>query len=129
MISIKQILFELVHTQELADKGRTEQVQGLTLRQQMQFLTTNMIASGLCLEEGKKAFEKEWIVIVLLANRGNQCKAAADLNMHRNTLSREIERLGIDMRIIRGVKFQNRVQNRKPIQPAAMAAAAGAKQA
>jgi DNA-binding NtrC family response regulator len=42
---------------------------------------------------------------VLQENKGNQCRAARELGMHRNTLSRTITELKIDVRQLRdGVK-------------------------
>jgi Fis family transcriptional regulator, factor for inversion stimulation protein len=38
---------------------------------------------------------------VLEENRGNQCKAARQLGMHRNTLSRTMQELKIDVRSVR----------------------------
>jgi len=38
---------------------------------------------------------------VLAAHRGNQCKAAKELGMHRNTLSRTIAELNMDPAQIR----------------------------
>jgi transposase-like protein len=34
-------------------------------------------------------------------NHGNQCKAARELGMHRNTLSRTISELKLDLRAVR----------------------------
>jgi DNA-binding NtrC family response regulator len=36
------------------------------------------------------------VLEVLASHRGNQCKAAKELGVHRNTLSRTLEELGID---------------------------------
>ncbi|HTC77466.1 MAG TPA: helix-turn-helix domain-containing protein, partial [Terriglobales bacterium] len=44
---------------------------------------------------------KRFIVAVLEENSGNQCKAARELAMHRNTLSRTMAELKIDLRAIR----------------------------
>jgi Fis family transcriptional regulator, factor for inversion stimulation protein len=44
---------------------------------------------------------KSNIVTVLEENRGNQCKAARQLGMHRNTLSRTMQELKIDVRPLR----------------------------
>jgi hypothetical protein len=38
---------------------------------------------------------------VLQENKGNQCRAAKQLDMHRNTLSRTIHELKIDIRQLR----------------------------
>jgi len=39
----------------------------------------------------------------LQENKGNQCKTARQLGMHRNTLSRTIAELGLDIKTLRGV--------------------------
>jgi DNA-binding NtrC family response regulator len=51
---------------------------------------------GLDLELAVAAFRRSFISQVLREHRGNQCKAAADLHMHRNTLSRACAELMID---------------------------------
>jgi DNA-binding NtrC family response regulator len=38
---------------------------------------------------------------VLAAHRGNQCKAAKELGMHRNTLSRTMAELGLSLTEVR----------------------------
>jgi Fis family transcriptional regulator, factor for inversion stimulation protein len=37
----------------------------------------------------------------MVAHRGNQCKAAEELGMHRNTLSRAMADLGLDLAEVR----------------------------
>jgi uncharacterized protein YmfQ (DUF2313 family) len=88
-------------------------VQGYTLRQQMQFLTTNFIAAKITFEEARKAFNREFVVMVIVANNGNQCKAARAMGMHRNTLTRWINLLGIDKAELRQLRHGCTVQNRK----------------
>lgn len=100
------------------------------MKQQMQFLVGNLLGCGLSLEEARTSFEKEFIVLVLMACKGNQCKAASELGMHRNTLNRQIKRLKIDPKIIRGVRLSSaaelRIEKRKPIRAVTMGAHAGA---
>jgi DNA-binding NtrC family response regulator len=60
-----------------------------------------MYKSGILYSEAVREFKKRFIVNVLRENHGNQCKAARELGMHRNTLSRTIEELRIDMREVR----------------------------
>jgi DNA-binding NtrC family response regulator len=52
-----------------------------------------MHASGITYAEGVREFKKRFILEVLARHRGNQCKAARELGMHRNTLSRTIAEL------------------------------------
>ncbi|HKD45092.1 MAG TPA: helix-turn-helix domain-containing protein, partial [Candidatus Angelobacter sp.] len=42
-----------------------------------------------------------FLINVLQQNRGNQCKAARELGMHRNTLSRTLAELKLDVRQFR----------------------------
>jgi DNA-binding NtrC family response regulator len=60
-----------------------------------------MYKSGILYSEAVREFKKRFIITVLQENHGNQCKAARELGMHRNTLSRTIEELKIDMRNVR----------------------------
>ena len=64
-------------------------------------LITQMHSSGICYEEALREFKKQYLREVLLAHRGNQCRAAEELGMHRNTLSRTITELKIDVRQLR----------------------------
>src|ERR1700758_1189690 len=64
-----------------------------------------MYRSNILYSEGVREFKKRFILTVLQENRGNQCRAARELGMHRNTLSRTIAELKIDVRQLRdGVK-------------------------
>jgi DNA-binding NtrC family response regulator len=55
-----------------------------------------MHTGGITYTEAVREFKKRFILEVLAGHRGNQCKAAKELGMHRNTLSRTLEELGID---------------------------------
>jgi DNA-binding NtrC family response regulator len=55
-----------------------------------------MQASGITYDEALREFRKRFILQVLACHRGNQCKAAKELGMHRNTLSRTLTELNID---------------------------------
>ena len=64
-----------------------------------------MYRSNILYSEGVREFKKRFILTVLQENKGNQCRAARELGMHRNTLSRTISELKIDVRQLRdGVK-------------------------
>jgi len=64
-----------------------------------------MQANGITYAEGVREFKKRFILEVLARNRGNQCKAARELGMHRNTLSRTIAELDLNTtQIRRGLK-------------------------
>jgi len=64
---------------------------------------------GITYEEAVREFKKRYLIEVLAHHRGNQCKAAKELGMHRNTLSRTIAELQIDpSQIRRGLKRPSR---------------------
>ena len=71
------------------------------MRRELESLVTQMHASGIAYEEAVREFKKSFILEVLSRHRGNQCKAARELGMHRNTLSRTIAELSIDPAQIR----------------------------
>jgi len=60
-----------------------------------------MHSSGICYEEALREFKKQYLREVLLAHRGNQCRAAEELGMHRNTLSRTMTELGLSLAEVR----------------------------
>jgi DNA-binding NtrC family response regulator len=60
-----------------------------------------MYKTGILYSEAVREFKKRFILTVLQENQGNQCKAARQLGMHRNTLSRTIAELKVDVRGLR----------------------------
>jgi Fis family transcriptional regulator, factor for inversion stimulation protein len=75
------------------------------VKDQLEALVLQMYRSNILYEEGVREFKKRFILTVLQENKGNQCRAARELGMHRNTLSRTIAELKIDARLLReGVK-------------------------
>ncbi len=62
-----------------------------------------MYRSGILYNEAVREFKKKFILTVLQENKGNQCKTARQLGMHRNTLSRTVAELGLDIKTLRGV--------------------------
>jgi Fis family transcriptional regulator len=71
------------------------------VKRELDSLVTQMHAGGIPYAEAVKEFKRRFILEVLEAHRGNQCKAAKQLGMHRNTLSRTIAELEIDPAQIR----------------------------
>jgi transcriptional regulator with GAF, ATPase, and Fis domain len=71
------------------------------VKDQLEALVAQMYKSGILYSEAVREFKKRFIMNVLQENNGNQCKAARELGMHRNTLSRTIEELQIDIREVR----------------------------
>jgi len=66
------------------------------VKRELDSLVTQMHAGGITYDEAVREFKKRFILEVLAHHRGNQCKAATELGMHRNTLSRTIAELNID---------------------------------
>jgi DNA-binding NtrC family response regulator len=71
------------------------------VKDQLEALIQQMHKSGILYSEAVREFKKRFILAVLQENQGNQCRAARELAMHRNTLSRTIAELRLDMRAVR----------------------------
>jgi Fis family transcriptional regulator, factor for inversion stimulation protein len=71
------------------------------VKDQLEALINQMYKSGILYSEAVREFKKRFILTVLEENNGNQCKAARELGMHRNTLSRTITELKLDVRSLR----------------------------
>ena len=71
------------------------------VRRELDILVTQMHSSGIRYEEAVREFKRQYLREVLVAHRGNQCKAAEELGMHRNTLSRAMADLGLDLADVR----------------------------
>jgi DNA-binding NtrC family response regulator len=72
------------------------------VKDQLEALVAQMYRSGILYSEAVREFKKRFIMTALQDHHGNQCKAARALKMHRNTLSRTIEELQIDVEALRG---------------------------
>ena len=84
----------------MAGCGKLEE-QGVTVKRELDSLVTQMHSSGIRYEEAVREFKKQYLREVLVANRGNQCKAAEELGIHRNTLSRTMAELGLSLAEVR----------------------------
>ncbi len=71
------------------------------MRRELENLVTQMHSSGIRYEDAVSEFKRTYLREVLIANRGNQCKAAEELGMHRNTLSRAMTELGLSLQEVR----------------------------
>ena len=71
------------------------------MRRELDNLVTQMHSSGILYEEAVREFKKQYLREVLLAHRGNQCKAAEEMGIHRNTLSRTMAELGLSLAEVR----------------------------
>ena len=66
------------------------------MKDQLEALIVRMVDSEISYTDAVGEFEKRFIKRVLENSNGNQSKAAQALGIHRNTLSRKIEILGLD---------------------------------
>jgi Fis family transcriptional regulator len=74
---------------------------GEAVKDQLEALILQMYRSNILYSEAVREFKKRFIITVLEENHGNQCKAAREMGMHRNTLSRTMQELKIDVRPMR----------------------------
>lgn len=81
MDSTKAILRELNRHRPLADR--------------LEDLVVECVSTGITMSEVLTQAKRRYIVRVLEKWNGNQCRAARELNMHRNTLSRTLAVLKI----------------------------------
>jgi DNA-binding NtrC family response regulator len=72
------------------------------VRRELESLVTQMHSSGVRYEDAVREFKRQYLREVLIAHRGNQCKAAEELGIHRNTLSRTMAELGLSLTEVRG---------------------------
>lgn len=71
------------------------------MRRELDNLVAQMHSSGIRYDDAVRDFKRQYLREVLVAHRGNQCKAAEELGMHRNTLSRAMAELGLDLAEVR----------------------------
>src|SRR5207237_83272 len=76
-------------------------IRRFTAKDQLEALVAQMYKSGILYSEAVREFKKRFLLTVLAENHGNQCKAARELGMHRNTLSRTINELKLDVQSLR----------------------------
>jgi len=58
-------------------------------------IVDELVRRGVTLEQARREFEKQFIVASLKSNRGNFCRSAKSLGVHRNTLRNKVSDLGI----------------------------------
>ncbi len=68
------------------------------MKDQLEALVGQMVERGILFDEAVAEFEKKFIKRALEGANGNQSRAARALGIHRNTLSRKIERFKLDSR-------------------------------
>jgi len=80
-------------------------------------LISHMHKGRILYTEAVREFRKAFIATVLRETNGNQSKAARELGMHRNTLTRTASALRLDIRTLR--PGSRRPPGRAPALPAA----------
>ncbi|HEY7675261.1 MAG TPA: helix-turn-helix domain-containing protein [Burkholderiales bacterium] len=63
------------------------------MREQLDRLIEEMVTRGIRYPDAQREFERRFIARVLAREDFNLCRAAEELGMHRNTLSRKISEL------------------------------------
>jgi hypothetical protein len=71
------------------------------LKRELHNLVTQMHSAGVSYADALRQFKRRYLLEVLAHHKGNQCKAAEELGMHRNTLSRTLAELDLDSTQIR----------------------------
>jgi Fis family transcriptional regulator, factor for inversion stimulation protein len=82
---------------------------------QLENLTRQMYRTGTTYPEAVREFQRSFILTVLQDQGANQCKAAARLGIHRNTLRRVLHDLGLDIRLIRTAARRKPPQGERPV--------------
>ena len=72
------------------------------MKRELDNLVTQMHSGGITYAEAVREFKRRFLMEVLAHHKGNQCKAAKELGMHRNTLSRTMAELELNPTQIRG---------------------------
>ena len=71
------------------------------MKRELHSLVTQMHSAGVPYAEAFRQFKRRYLLEVLASHNGNQCKAADELGMHRNTLSRTLAELDMNTTAIR----------------------------
>lgn len=62
------------------------------MKSRLEGLVTEMVDRGILFEDAVAEFEKYFILSVLKRTKGNLSKAADELRIHRNTLSKRVDK-------------------------------------
>ena len=73
----------------------------IPLKRELDGLIMQMHSAGISYTDAVRQFKRRFILEVLTQHKGNQCKAAEALGMHRNTLSRTLAELDMNTAQIR----------------------------
>jgi DNA-binding NtrC family response regulator len=71
------------------------------MKGQLESIVEHMYRAGIQYDDALREFQKTFMLIALRQEKGNQCKAAVKLGMHRNTLHTTISGFEIDVNAIR----------------------------
>ena len=85
------------------------------MKEQLESVVLQMYRAGVRYSEAMREFQKAFILTVLKDQRGNQCKAAERLGIHRNTLRRTIRELEIDIGATRAMGRRRPPQSDLPM--------------
>ena len=85
------------------------------MKEQPESVVLQMYRAGLRCSEAVRQFQKTFILTVLKDQRGNQCRAAEKLGIHRNTLRRTIRVLDIDVAPTRPAGSRRPPQSERPM--------------
>ncbi len=87
------------------------------MKEQLESVVLQMHKAGVRCSEAVREFQKAFILTVLKDQRGNQCKAADKLGVHRNTLRRAIRALEIDVGSTRAIGRRRPLRSERPMLP------------
>lgn len=65
-------------------------------------IVDELVRRGVTLEQGRQAFERQFILSSLRSNDGSVGRSAKSLGVHRNTLRNKVCRLDIDLTEVAG---------------------------
>ena len=68
-----------------------------SLNGQLCRLVGELVRHGVTLDQGRREFEKQFVLASLRATDGSLGRSARGLGVHRNTLRNMVSRLGIDV--------------------------------
>jgi len=91
------------------------------MKSRLEALVTEMVERGILFEDAVAEFEKYFILSTLKRTNGNLSKAADELRIHRNTLSKRVEKYYQNHRMA-GAR-NRRPRGQEPVHAARAAAA------
>jgi DNA-binding NtrC family response regulator len=71
------------------------------MKNELDSIVSQMHKGGILYSEAVREFRRVYLATVLRQHNGNQSKAAQELGIHRNTLTRTASALGVDVRALR----------------------------